>query len=467
MFRPCRNASSHPKRTLACLTGAALSRECAHIAVDLLLATRLCRAYVWRVVRCTRGEEQMAGTDTPKSRGLTMTPFRWALLLVSVLAVAWTIYAAMRPQSVSAVRVQARPLVQTVVTIGRVRPQRLRMASLAFGRVTEVLVAEGNQVKAGSVLLRLDSREAAASVAEARAALMRAKAERKRLGSIDAAQAKEALAQAQIRAHEAEDDVTRLTPLAAQGVVAKTQLQRAVTARDLAHSALRDADNQVAALRSGAQRVVAADATVMQAEAALALAETHLDYCEVKAPVAATVLQKEVEVGDVLQAGTPILELAADGRAELVAQLDERNLSQVRVGQTALASAEAFPSKRFKGEVSFVAPAVDPQRGTVEVRLRIQDAPSYLRADMTVSIDIEVAQRDNALAVPAIAVRDLAREPYVFIVNNGYARRREVEIGIQDGMHVEIRKGLQENDQVIVTAKVAEGTKVKVETAHP
>jgi HlyD family secretion protein len=98
---------------------------------------------------------------------------------------------------------------------------------------------------------------------------------------------------------------------------------------------------------------------------------------------------------------------------------DERNLADLRLGQRAVASAEAFPDRPFPAEVSYIAPTIDALRGTVEVKLRVPTPPPYLRPSMTVSVEVEVARRANVLTLPPDAVRDAATPaPWVMVVGN-------------------------------------------------
>jgi HlyD family secretion protein len=97
-----------------------------------------------------------------------------------------------------------------------------------------------------------------------------------------------------------------------------------------------------------------------------------------------------VEAGDGVQAGKQLLVLSPLGPVELVVQLDEKNLKWVRKGQTAIASADAFPDLLFPCEVSFINPGMDALRGSVEIKLKVLEVPELLTQDMTVTVDIEV-----------------------------------------------------------------------------
>jgi len=159
------------------------------------------------------------------------------------------------------------------------------------------------------------------------------------------------------------------------------------------------------------------------------------------------------------------MELALDAPAMLSVVPDERNLARLVVGQRALAAADAFPADRFGATVSYVSPVVDPAQGTIEVRLTVDSAPAYLRPDMTVSVNIEVARRPDAIVVPLEAVHDpLSAAPWTHVVREGRAVRQAIRLGAQGPMLGEVLEGLAEGEAVIpVTFRVtADGMRVRV-----
>jgi HlyD family secretion protein len=110
--------------------------------------------------------------------------------------------------------------------------------------------------------------------------------------------------------------------------------------------------------------------------------------------------------------------------------------------------------------VEWIAPAVDPAQGTVEVRLAVPSPPAYLRADMTVSINVEVLRRVGALVVPRELVRDAGSDvPWVVVARDGRAVRRAVRLGITGDREVEILAGLAEGDRVL-PADIEPGARV-------
>jgi HlyD family secretion protein len=168
------------------------------------------------------------------------------------------------------------------------------------------------------------------------------------------------------------------------------------------------------------------------------------------------VVSRSVEPGDTVQPGKTLLLLAPQGVTELVAQIDERNLSWLRVGQPALASADAFAQQRFTAVLSTIAPGVDAQRGSVQVKLRVTTPPDYLRQDMTVSVEIEVGRQDAALAVPLEAVHESeSGHPWLLRVNAASRlERAAVTLGLRSGAWVQLSSGVAAGERVLLTAGV-------------
>ena len=144
-------------------------------------------------------------------------------------------------------------------------------------------------------------------------------------------------------------------------------------------------------------------------------------------------------------------------------QLDERNLGLLRLGQSALASADAYPDQSFAAKVAFINPAVDMSRASVEVKLTVENPPPYLRQDMTVSVDVEVARRDQVLIVSARAMHEaMSNRPWILGLKQGRAVKQPVRVGVHGAAYYEIVEGAAEGDAVIpVGAGVMTGQRVR------
>lgn len=366
----------------------------------------------------------------------------WLIVAVAVAVVLLGVALA-RPQLVRATPVERRDVVRAIVLTGRVRtPASPQVGATTTGTVQRVLVREGDRVSSRQLLVQLDDALARAAVAEARAMLASARG-----------QAQSTREQAATAVRQTARDLERARRLYEAG---------AVSARDVEEATRAAADARSAADAANARGSAGSFAEVERARAVLAAAEAQLANTRITAPAAATVIARLVDPGDVVVPGQPLLELALAGTTEIVAFASEDNLADLRVGAGALASADAYPAQRFTARVTWIAPAVDPAQGTVEVRLGVLDPPAYLLPDMTVSVNIEAARRRNALVVSREAVRDLGSPaPWVLVERAGRAVRRPIRTGIVGESRVEVVGGLAAGERVLA-GSVEPGARVRV-----
>lgn len=368
------------------------------------------------------------------------------MTLAIVVVTTATIAIRARGAAVKVAVATRKDLEQHVVASGRVWvPTRVQIAAQTPGLVVAVAAIEGQRVKAGDLLVQIDDAEARAAVAQAKAAVDQANARVEQLRRVGAIVATEALRQAETNLERAETELTRVRRLVESGALAQTELDNAQRSVDLALAQKTAAEAQrISSTPMGADSRIALTA-LLQAQAQAAGASVRLAQTRIVAHQDGVVLTRSVEPGDVVQPARTLMVLAADAEPQLVFQPDERNLAWIALGQKARASADAYPQHVFDAEVSYIAPSIDPQRGSIEVRLSVANAPSFLLPDMTVSVDLTVARREKALVVPSDAVRDAAMPaPWVFVVEGGGLVRKDVQLGIRGEGAVEIASGLEE-----------------------
>lgn len=345
---------------------------------------------------------------------------RWIVLaLVLVLALVWAAALALRAPRAEAYVMQPVPLVRTLQFSARVATlSRVDVGSTLTGRVAQVRFREGAQVKRGEVLIRLETDELKAAQAQAVAA------ERQADATLQAARA----------------TLARAEQLVKQNFYSAAQLDEARRAVD------------VALAQQGAAR------------AAVTAARARLEQASLEAPAEARVLARMVEPGQIVQPGKALMSLALAGPTQLVAQVDERFLDQLQVGQRAMVVADAFASQRFAAKVLSIAPLVDSQRGAIEVKFTLeQDPPAFLREDMTLSVEVETGRRERALVLPLTALRGPAADnrATVLLAQDGHARERGVRLGLRTLDAAEVLEGLAAGDAVLLGRTLKPGARVQ------
>lgn len=348
-------------------------------------------------------------------------------------------------------RISSMPLVQTVVATGRVvAVSNTEIGSEVSGVVLERLVQEGEQVSAGDLLLVLSSDDVAAQVRQAEAELAELISSTRPQAVVDLTNAEVALAQA-------DRNVERRRELAAISAISDEELEQAIQAQAQARNNLENARLRANALSSGG-----VEEDLLRAR--IAALQAQLDKAQVRSKVSGTILTRNVEIGDLVQPGQSLFTIALDGKTEIRVPLDERNLSRLALQQPAIAIADAYPDEPFPVRISFIAPSIDPQRGTVEVRLAVDPVPDFLRQDMTVSVNIETDRRAKALVIPNDALANVKEDnAEVLLLRDGQVQRQRVRLGLRGLAASEVLSGLSEGDEILVdaTASLTDGERVR------
>ena len=394
-------------------------------------------------------------------------PYRFGIVVgvVAIMLGAWYGPTLVLGPRVPVVAIERRDLVQTVVASGHVEaPHRVDIGTQITGVVARVPVAEGQTVSAGQTLIQLDSPELRAAAQQADAAVLQAQARLRQLREVQRPMAQQSLRQAQITADNARAQLRRQQDLFNQGFIGQAALDEVSKSVDLADAQARNARTQLETTTPAGSDSAVAETALAQARANADAMRARLANAVIAAPVDGTLISRDVEPGSVVQPGKALMVLSPTGETQLVVQIDEKNLGLLNKGQSARASADAYADDRFDAELVYINPGVDGQRGSVEVKLRVPRPPAYLRQDMTVSVDIEVARRVQAVLVPTDAVREVSsKSPWVLKVDGRVVRRQPVTLGLRGNGVSEVLKGLQPGDRIVpaTALQLTDGARVR------
>ncbi len=193
------------------------------------------------------------------------------------------------------------------------------------------------------------------------------------------------------------------------------------------------------------------------------MANLELSYANVTAPISGVIAERSIKNGNFVQLNSPIFRIVDTSQLEATLNVPERELATLKPGLPVQLLVDALPGRPFTGRVDRVAPVIDSGSGTFRVICAFESGGS-LQPGMFGRVKIDYDQRADALVVPRIALLDDENDPAVFVVRGGKAARVNVKIGYFDGPWVEVRSGLQPGDRVVTAGKVAlrEGTQVQV-----
>ncbi len=397
----------------------------------------------------------------------------WYLSLAGliILVAAFALWWFTRAPAVTATRLSYAPMVRSLQFSARVATaSRVEVGSTMTGRVVHVAVIEGAQVKNGQELIRMESDELRAAMKQARANQRQASARLTGLRSTGRSIVQSTVTQADSVLVAAEAELRRTQALVAKGFLSEAKLDEVRRAVEVAQAQQTGVRAQRSANTDQGTDTMQAEAQLALAAAATEAARARLAQASVLAPADAKVLSRLVEPGQIVQPGRALLTLALLSRLQLVAQVDERFLEQLQVGQSASVLADAFPDQRFAARVHSIAPVVDAQRGAIEVKFTLpEQPPAFLREDMTLSLEVETGRRARALVVPLEALQrsESTATAVVHIERDGRVETRKVRLGLRTLDAAEVLEGLVEGDVVLLGATPKPGSRVRIDTAVP
>ena len=387
------------------------------------------------------------------------------LLGAALLALAGTLaYLLMRGTAVDVAVVTQGDLTQSVVMSGRITAiDRTEVASQATARIESIAVREGDKVRVGQALARLRNDEAQATLVQTSAAVAQANARLRQIQTIQGPMADQQLEQARAVEGQTQRELARVQDLLKQGFVSQSRVDDAMRIALSSQAALVSATAAAQGNKAGGADLQLAQAQLEQAQAAQRAAAARLDQLILRAPADGIVIARSADPGDTAQAGKAILTLVSGSETRILANVDEKNLKYLQLGQAAVATADAFSDRHFQARLTYIAPAVDPQRGTVELRLLVDPEVNYLRTDMTVSVEIITGHAANAVLLPTDALRRNGNGSLFVLVNrDGHAQSALVQSGLQGTGTTEITKGLAAGDRVILPGSIVSvGDKVR------
>jgi len=297
----------------------------------------------------------------------------------------------MPPTPVEVVAAIQDTVVDAIAATGQIEAvQSIQLRPEVEGRITDILVREGQFVGAGAPLFKVDDAELKAQVAQA----------------------------------EAE--------------------------RQLARQALERTKQLMAQNASSTADLEQAQAKAQGADASYDLLKTRLDRTVVRAPFAGVTGRRLVSLGTHVNSQTAVISLQSVNPQQAVSQVPERYAERLRRGQLVSFQVAALPGKNFSGEVVFVDPVVELPGRTILIKARVPNSERQLQAGMFIEARLATEIRPKSIIVPEDALLPLEGSTFVWVVKDGKADRRQVTLGVRTAGWAEIRSGVEPGDQVVV-----------------
>lgn len=373
------------------------------------------------------------------------------------------------------------------------------VAPAVAGKIVEVNFDIGSYVNQGDVLVRLDPRDAAIRLEQARAQV-----EQQRQAVIQAnANAEQALAnlrqtQARLGIKDGETfqikDFSQVKTVSAQLALAEIELRRAEKllesgdisksaydqrrsqrdaligqldeARSNASIAIKAIDTARAAYDAARAGASTAKAAVAALEAQVAQAEKAVTDTSIRSPISGYVLEKVADVGEYISPSTPNSKIATIVRTSILRMkidLPEQAIGKVATGQGVSLQTAAYPDRNFAGTVVRIAPGLSTSARTLTVEAEVQNSEGLLKPGQFATVRITQSKPEPAVIIPVKAVKTVGDTNSVFVIKDGIAREQFVQLGLLEGDMIQVKRGVIEGDRVAVSnlASLTDGVFVR------
>lgn len=346
--------------------------------------------------------------------------------------------------------------------------QQTDVAPQTSGKVVEVGVDIGSAVRKGQTIVRLDDSELKLRVVQSQAQVEQAKAAVKqaeeKIGlrpgqSFDPNRVSE-VQSAKIMFEFADKNLKRAEKLIESGDVSRSFYDDARAKRDQSKEQY---DSAIAQARQNFAGVVVARTNVANAEAALALAKKSLSYAIIPAPIDGFIAERTADLGEYVSPTQKVVTIVRINPLRVKIDIPEQAIAEVQVGQSVSATTSAWPDKSFSGRIARISPSVTANSRTLTVEAEIENSSGTLKPGQFATVRILQPRPVAAVLVPARAVVTEAGVSRVFVIKDGHAEQRLVQLGQTEGDLVQVKGGVAVDEKVATSnlEQLGDGVQVR------
>jgi len=355
---------------------------------------------------------------------------------------------------------------------GKVLPdQEIQIVSKFSGKVEQVLVKEGAQVKKGERLVQLEANDYQQQVQQAAASLDASQAQLSDLKAGARSQQitlqQSAVEQAKAAFETAQKTYERTQALFASGAVSQADLDKVSLELEKAKSAYEQAQAQLDLTKAGATAysVDAKAADVDRSRAALSLAQNTLANTSIASPIDGIVASRSIDPGEMAQAGAPLLTVVNMAQVKVEASVGQDIVNQLQTGATLEVRVDGMHEQSFKGTVDFISPISDPNNNTFPVKIIVQNPDHLLKAGMIAQVYFGSDQQAQGVEVPVSALVKQSDKTYVFKAEGNIVQQVEVKTAQKNKDWVYALQGVNAHDSIVINpdSKLKDGDRVRIE----
>ncbi|MCA9089518.1 MAG: efflux RND transporter periplasmic adaptor subunit [Planctomycetaceae bacterium] len=356
---------------------------------------------------------------------------RWIVLAGIVGGVVYQLQ--LSPVTVQGITPTRQAIVSEVMGTGTLEARvSTTISPKISGRISEVLVDQGETVGAGQLLVRLDDEELRQQVAIAQASLEAAQAALQRLMA----------------------DKNRVVAVFEQSERHHARVQ---SLKEKSATTQEDVDRAVESLAIATADMTRAEAAIAEGQKGLLVAEKTLEYHRarladtiIKSPFSGLVVDRQREAGDIAVPGSAVLTVISTDVLWISAWVDETEMAKLSVSQPARIAFRSQPDRNYPGKIIRLGRQADRETREFVVDVQISELPANWAVGQRAEVFVETQRQDNALTIPLSVLHRREGEEGVFVAENGRAAWRAVTLGVRGREFAEVREGLSESDLVLL-----------------
>jgi multidrug efflux pump subunit AcrA (membrane-fusion protein) len=414
--------------------------------------------------------------------------WKWLLLAILVFVAALALYrvwgftqkrsgtqrAARMEVPVQVIPVVGKPLTYSIKVTGDILPlMQVDLIPKVSGYLERIDVHIGDIVKQGQVIAQIDRTDFLHKVREIDAKVAQAKAQLAEIETGTRAeelrQAEEAVKQAQSRFDNAKLQHERIEALYKREVISKKERDVADMEYTVTEAQLASSQQQMKLLREGARQEVrdATQAKLREMEAILEQERTRLKDTKIIAPFRGEISRKYVDAGAFVSPSsppTPLVNLVHTETLKVVANVLEKDIPLLKPGMKAKIQVDSYPGRVFEGRVEKINSALDLSTRTLQAEIYIFNSDRSLKPGMFANVEVVLLEKPQTLVIPREAIIETGSEMSVFVVEGKQVFRKPITLGYEQDRLVEVLKGLNEGDQVVIKGQqlIKDGSTIRV-----
>ena len=390
--------------------------------------------------------------------------FRKLFILLIILIIGFGgfyFYQRSDPQEVSYIQVQQVDYYDKILTTGTVLLEGLtEIKTEVSGKIVELKAVEGDEVEQGEILLQFETIDVYLDLKQAEASYTLAKSRYDEIVNTTCPTSQEQYRQAQLATEELQEKVIRYERLYSQNAIAQDRLEEARHQLELQQSTTEIQKKFMESCAAGGAKRETALAEMKSAQSRIDLLKNRLDKHTILSPINGLIIEQYKSLGEYAMIGESLFTMAEKNSKYVEIELDERNLPRISLNQTVFVSTEFSSENRIEGQISYIAPSVDPNKGTVKIKVKLIGENDYLIKNMTVRCEIVYAEYPGSLVIPQEYIVSDEGNYFVFSILDGLAEKRSVMIDNPNAQEIRVIEGVRLNEIILNPAGLENGMEV-------